>query len=66
VWVGQEESLEEEVARKYKIKFLNTPAGKVRRYFDWRNLYEPLRNITGIVFGIYYIMKYKIDIVFSK
>ncbi|QFR38890.1 UDP-N-acetylglucosamine--N-acetylmuramyl-(pentapeptide) pyrophosphoryl-undecaprenol N-acetylglucosamine transferase [Candidatus Gracilibacteria bacterium 28_42_T64] len=65
-WVGEEDSLEEEIASKNKIKFLSIPAGKVRRYFDLRNFYEPLKNLSGIVFGIFYILKYKIDIVFSK
>jgi UDP-N-acetylglucosamine--N-acetylmuramyl-(pentapeptide) pyrophosphoryl-undecaprenol N-acetylglucosamine transferase len=66
IWVGEEDSLEEEITRKYKIKFLSLPAGKIRRYFDLRNFYEPLKNLTWIVFGIYYIKKHKIDIVFSK
>lgn len=66
IWVWEEDSLEEEITRKYKIKFLSLPAGKIRRYFDMRNFYEPLKNLTGVVFGIYYIMKNNIDIVFSK
>jgi len=66
IWVWEEDSLEEEITRKYKIKFLSLPAGKIRRYFDIRNLYEPLKNLTGIAYWIYYIIKYKIDIVFSK
>jgi UDP-N-acetylglucosamine:LPS N-acetylglucosamine transferase len=45
---------------------LDIPAGKIRRYFDLRNIYEPFKNLTGIFFGIYYIIKYKIDIIFSK
>ncbi|MDD2907672.1 MAG: UDP-N-acetylglucosamine--N-acetylmuramyl-(pentapeptide) pyrophosphoryl-undecaprenol N-acetylglucosamine transferase [Candidatus Gracilibacteria bacterium] len=66
IWVGEEEGLEEEIARKNKIPFIDIPAGKIRRYYDVRNFYEPLKNLTGIVFGIYYILKNKIDIVFSK
>ena len=66
VWVWEEEGLEEEIAHKHKIKFLDIPAGKIRRYFDIRNFYEPLKNLTGLFYGIYYILKYKIDIVFSK
>ncbi|MFK7779564.1 MAG: UDP-N-acetylglucosamine--N-acetylmuramyl-(pentapeptide) pyrophosphoryl-undecaprenol N-acetylglucosamine transferase [Candidatus Gracilibacteria bacterium] len=66
IWVGEENSLEEEIAAKNKIPFLNIPAGKLRRYFDVRNFYEPLKNLTGIFFGIFYILKYNIDIVFSK
>ena len=66
LWVWEEDSLEEELANKNKIQFLWIPAWKIRRYFDWRNFYEPFKNLTWIVFGIYYILKYKIDIVFSK
>ena len=66
LWVWEEDSLEEEIARKNKIPFLDIPAGKLRRYFDWKNFYEPLKNLTGIFFWIFYILKYKIDIVFSK
>lgn len=66
LWVWEEESLEEEIAIKNKIKFLDIPAWKIRRYFDIRNFYEPLKNLTWIAFWIYYISKYKIDIVFSK
>ena len=66
IWVWEEESLEEELDEKNNISFYDIPAGKVRRYFDWRNFYEPLKNLTGIFFGIYYILKHNIDIVFSK
>lgn len=66
LWVWEENSLEEEIARTLRIKFLDIPAWKIRRYFDLKNFYEPLKNLTWIFFGIYYILKYKIDIVFSK
>lgn len=66
VWVGEEDSLEEETAKKHNIGFYDIPAWKIRRYFDWKNFYEPLKNLTGIFFGIYYIIKNNIDIVFSK
>ncbi len=66
IWVWEEWSLEEEVAWKLVMRFVDIPAWKIRRYFDVRNFYEPLKNLTGIFFWIYYIIKYKIDIVFSK
>lgn len=66
IWVWEEEWLEEEIANKNKIKFLDIPAWKIRRYFDPRNFYEPLKNLTGIFYWIYYILKYNVDIVFSK
>lgn len=66
IWVWEEWWLEEEIAYKNKIEFKAIAAGKLRRYFDIRNLFEPLKNITGIFEAIFYILKYKIDIVFSK
>jgi len=66
IWVWEEDSLEEEISKKNNIKFLNIQAWKIRRYYDKRNFYEPLKNLTWIYFWIHYILKYKIDIVFSK
>lgn len=66
LWVWEEESLEEETASKNHIEFLHIPAWKFRRYFDVKNFFEPLKNITWIFYWIYYILKYKIDLVFSK
>ena len=66
IWAWEEDSLEEEIANKNNIQFLDIPAWKIRRYFDYKNFYEPLKNLTGIFFSIFYILKYKIDIIFSK
>lgn len=66
IWVWEESSLENDIANENNINFLHIPAWKIRRYFDIRNFFEPLKNLTGIFFWIHYIIKYKIDIVFSK
>ncbi len=66
MWFGEEDSLEEEISRRNSVPFYHIPSWKIRRYFDYRNIYEPLKNLTGIIYWIYYIFKYKIDIVFSK
>ena len=65
-WVWEEGWLEERIAGANDIEFLDIAAGKIRRYFDLKNFYEPLKNLTGLFQWIYYILKYKIDIVFSK
>lgn len=66
IWIWEEDSLEEKIAEEKNIDFHEIASWKIRRYFDWKNFYEPLKNITGIFQWIYYILKYKIDIVFSK
>ncbi len=65
-WVAEADSLEENIADENAIEFFDIPCGKIRRYFDWRNFYEPLKNLSGIFFGIYFILSKNIDIVFSK
>ena len=66
LWIGEELELEEEISLKNEIDFHHIATWKIRRYFDIRNFYEPLKNLTGIFQWIYYIWKYKIDIIFSK
>jgi len=66
LWIGEETWLEAEIADENNIEFKDIAAGKIRRYFDIKNFYEPLKNITGFFQWLYYIWKYKIDIVFSK
>ncbi len=66
MWLGERESLEEDAALTHDIEFHDISAGKIRRYFDIRNFYEPLKNLTGVFESLYYILKYKGDIIFSK
>lgn len=66
IWVGEQGGLEEEIAKKHNIVFKDIAAGKIRRYFSFKNFYEPLKNLTGICQGIYYILNSHIDIIFSK
>ena len=66
MWLWERESLEEDAAEKNNIDFYDISAGKIRRYFDWRNFYEPLKNLTGIFESFFYILKHKWDVVFSK
>lgn len=65
-WFWEEEWLEFDIAMENNIEFIDIPAWKLRRYFDIRNFFEPLKNITWIFFAIYFIIKYRINIIFSK
>lgn len=66
IWVWEQDSLEEEEALKNRIPFEDISAWKIRRYFDIRNLYEPLKNVSWVTQWIQLIKKHKIDIIFSK
>ncbi len=65
-WFWEEDGREEKIAEENNIKFEHIPAGKLRRYFDIRNFFEPLKNLSWVLWWIYYIFVYKIDIIFSK
>ena len=66
LWFWEEDNLEEKIAQEAWIEFHDISAGKLRRYLDFRNLYEPLKNLTWIVESLYFIKKYNVDLVFSK
>ena len=66
IWAWENNWLENDIANTNNIKFIDIPSWKLRRYFDIRNFYEPFKNLTGIFFAIYYILKYNINIVISK
>lgn len=66
IWFWEQDGLEEKISEDNNIKFEHIPSGKMRRYFDVRNFFEPIKNISWIIWWIYYIIVYKIDIIFSK
>lgn len=66
VWIWEQDGLEEEEALKNRIPFEDISAWKIRRYFDLRNLYEPLKNTSWVYQWIGYIKKHNIDIIISK
>ncbi len=66
MWLGERDSLESTAAEKLNIEFHEISAGRIRRYFDTRNFYEPLKNLSGFFQSLYYILRYKGNIVFSK
>jgi UDP-N-acetylglucosamine--N-acetylmuramyl-(pentapeptide) pyrophosphoryl-undecaprenol N-acetylglucosamine transferase len=66
LWLWERDSLEQEAALKNNIEFHDIAAGKIRRYFDVRNFYEPLKNLTGLFQAFYFILKFKPTLIFSK
>ena len=66
IWVGEKDSLEEAIATENGIEFFYIHAWKIRRYFDMKNFLDPFKLIVWIFEWIYYIFRFKIDIVISK
>ncbi|MFW0837748.1 MAG: UDP-N-acetylglucosamine--N-acetylmuramyl-(pentapeptide) pyrophosphoryl-undecaprenol N-acetylglucosamine transferase [Candidatus Komeilibacteria bacterium] len=49
LWIGTIAGPERAVVKKYNIKYRAIPAGKLRRYFAWQNLIDPLKVGAGLV-----------------
>ncbi|MDD5213617.1 MAG: UDP-N-acetylglucosamine--N-acetylmuramyl-(pentapeptide) pyrophosphoryl-undecaprenol N-acetylglucosamine transferase [Candidatus Gracilibacteria bacterium] len=66
VWIGEKNSLEQKIALENNIEFHSIMSGKIRRYFDLKNFFDPFKIIFGVFQSLYYIVKYDINIIFSK
>lgn len=66
IWMWEKAWLEEKIAEEAEIEFKSIKAWKFRRYFSWKNFYEPLLNIVWFFQSIFYLYHYNIDGVFSK
>lgn len=48
------------------IKYLSTPAGKIRRYFSFKNFTDAFKTLAGIVRAIFTVFTIYPDIIFGK
>jgi UDP-N-acetylglucosamine--N-acetylmuramyl-(pentapeptide) pyrophosphoryl-undecaprenol N-acetylglucosamine transferase len=51
---------------KENIKFISSPAGKLRRYFSWMNIFDIFRTAWGTVLSTIKLFVIFPDVVFSK
>lgn len=65
MYVGGRDSFEELIVQRSGINFKSISAGKLRRYFDFRNLIDFFKIPAGILQTFFIISKFKPDIVFA-
>jgi len=66
-YIGSENGIERElIAKLDHIPYVSISTGKLRRYFDWNNIKDPIRVIKGIYQAYRYIKKEKPNVIFSK
>lgn len=58
--------IERELMENQPLTFHTVQSGKLRRYFDWKNLTDPFRVLWGAIQSIRLIGKIKPDVCFSK
>ncbi len=66
-YIGTYQGMEREmVGGQAGVSYHPIHTGKLRRYFDWKNLTDPFRVIAGAFQAFHLLGKIKPDIVFSK
>src|SRR3989338_936463 len=65
LWLGTTSGPEKEMIEKEGIEFKATAAGKFRRYWSWRNLFDPILVVVGFWQSLIIILKFKPDWIIS-
>lgn len=66
LYLGVKGAMEESMARDRGIPFAGIQAGKLRRYFDWRNFTDVFRLIIGFFQSLVIVSRFRPDTVFAK
>jgi len=65
-YIGSKQGIEYELIQSLDIPFHAIRSGKLRRYFSWKNLSDPLNVLFGILQSLILLLKLKPALVFSK
>lgn len=66
VYIGSYEGMEKDLIEKEGIPYYGISSGKLRRYFDMKNLTDPFRVVKGFGEATMLLKKIRPDVVFSK
>ncbi|MFJ9497023.1 undecaprenyldiphospho-muramoylpentapeptide beta-N-acetylglucosaminyltransferase [Brevibacillus centrosporus] len=66
-YIGSTSGIEKElVAGLAGVQYVGISTGKLRRYFDWKNVTDPMRVAKGIGEAFLFLRRWKPDVIFSK
>lgn len=66
-YIGSETGIERELVAKHtEVRYIGISSGKLRRYFDWKNVSDPFRVVKGVWQAFRFLGKWKPDVIFSK
>jgi len=68
VWIGSSSGMDKKIVEKSGSvdKFYGIPAGKLRRYFSFKNFIDVFKIFAGFIAAFFILCKIKPSIVFSK
>ncbi len=59
LWLGSNNTLEQQLVRSANISYQTIPSGKLRRYWSWQNLLDGGRVFGGFIAACWYIMRWR-------
>lgn len=65
-YIGSERGMERAMLEAEQIPYHAIQTGKLRRYFSWQNMLDPLRVLVGIAQAYVLLRRIKPQVVFSK
>lgn len=65
-YIGSKKGIEAELVPLLEIKFKTILAGKLRRYWSFKNLIDPFKTFIGFWQSLFIILRFKPQVVFSK
>jgi UDP-N-acetylglucosamine--N-acetylmuramyl-(pentapeptide) pyrophosphoryl-undecaprenol N-acetylglucosamine transferase len=66
LWMGSSHGMEKSIVEAEGITYYSIPCGKLRRYFSLQNFFDIFRIIGGFFFALFYLIKIRPSLVFSK
>ncbi len=65
LWLGTKNGPEREVVEKNNIRFLVIAAGKLRRYFDWRNVLDGFNIFMAMWQSFFILIKFRPQVILT-
>ncbi len=65
-YIGSVDGVEKNMIEAIHVPFHGIRCGKLRRYWSWKNVYDPINMLIGIVQSYALLRRLKPDLVFSK
>ncbi len=65
-YMGSYEGIEKSMISALNLPYHGVSGGKLRRYFSWKNFFDPFKIIVGILQAYRILHQIKPDVVFSK
>ncbi len=66
LWMGTNKGIEKALVEDSSIPFRSIASGKIRRYFDWGYLWDPLRIMVGLIQSFFILIRFRPDRVLTS